>query len=102
MGRGTGFYRRIAPLSRNSVKCRSPNGDHFLGVAGLNRCDDISSVDGSLEGVGTLNRKDVRDLTNIEQGCNARHNVLAVGCRRRQKIVVVSPKFGDQQTHVFR
>ena len=91
MGRGTGFYRRIAPLSRHSIKGRSPNGDHFLGVGGLNRCDDIPGINGSFEGVGTLNRKDVRDLANIEQGCNARHNVLAVSCRRRQKIVVVSP-----------
>ena len=49
----------------------------FLASPRLHRLDGIAGIDRPLEGVGRDDLGDLRDLSDVEQGCNTRQHVLA-------------------------
>ena len=65
------------------------HGDDLLGVRRLHGGNRVAGVDRPGEGVGAFNREDVRDLHHVEQGSNARRDVLAVAGGGRQDECVV-------------
>ena len=75
--------------------------DHLLGVARLHRLDGVAGIDRPLERVGRDDLDDLGDLHHVEQGGDARHDVLAGGGRRRDDRVVAVGHADDQRGKRF-
>ena len=72
-----------APPSRRRLERGGAHRDHLLGVGRLHRLDRVAGIDRPLEGVGRDDLDDLGDLHHVEQGRDARHDVLAGGGGRR-------------------
>src|SRR5690606_25207955 len=83
------------------IKTGRANRDHLGAVAGFNRRDGVTGIDGTNKGVGRFHADDVRYLSNVQQRSNARHEVFASGASRRQDVAVAFTHFSDQLTQVF-
>ena len=73
------------------------HGDHLLGVGRLHGLDGVAGIDRPLEGVGRDHLDDLGDLHHVEQGGDARHDVLAAGGGRRDDRVVAAGQRDDQR-----
>ena len=61
----------------------------------------IAGVDGTLKGVGAFHFGDVRNLANIELGCNARCHVLTARRCGEQNVAVAGGYGYDLSGHVL-
>ena len=95
MNRCTGFNRRVTTFSRPCIKRRRPHSDDPFRIRRLNGRDHIARINGSLKRVGALDGNDILDLSDIEQSSHTWHDVLAVGGRGGQYIVVALTQLGD-------
>ena len=73
------------------------HGDHLLGVGRLHRLDGVAGIDRPLEGVGRDDLDDFGDLRDVEQGCDARQDVLADRGGGRDDRVVAAGERDDQR-----
>ncbi len=78
------------------------NGDDLLGIARLHGGNRVARIDRAGEGVSAFDAEDIRDLHDVEQGCNARRDILAVAGGREDKGVVMGGKTSNQRRDIFR
>ena len=90
------------PAARfRTVECRDTNRDHFDRVGGLHRRNRIARIDRPFERVRRLHATDLRDLLDVEQGRDTRHQILAVGGCGRQHVAVVGRQINHKRGNVF-
>ena len=78
----TASTRARAALGRRLLERGAADGDHLLRVGRLDRGDGVAGIDRAGEGVVALDREDVGNLHHVEQGGDARRDILAGGGRR--------------------
>ncbi len=91
--------RRGAAARARRLEGRGAHRDHLglvLRAHGLHR---VAGIDQPLEGIGRDHLDDVGDLHDVEQGRDARHDVLARGGRRRDDGIVSSRQRADERRH---
>ncbi|EGE60965.1 hypothetical protein RHECNPAF_13300157 [Rhizobium etli CNPAF512] len=77
-------------------KGSSTHRDDSSGISSLNGLDGIAGIDRPLESVGGDNFDDLRHLCDIEEGGDARHDVLAGRGRSRNDRVIAARQRNDQ------
>ena len=71
------------PPSARRLECRGADGDDALGIEGAHRLDGVAGVNRALERVRRNDFADFGNLHHVEQGRDARHDVLSARRRRR-------------------
>ena len=89
------------PSRRRLLEGGAAHGDHLLGVGRFHRGDRVAGVDRPGEGVLALDREDLGDLHDVEQGGDARRDVLAGGGRRRDEGVVVGHQLRGERRDIL-
>jgi hypothetical protein len=90
--RGVGSSRqrldRSGTARGDRVEGGGANGDDLDGIGTLHRRQRVAGVDRADEGIGRFDGGDFGDLGHIEQGGDARRDVLAEGGGRGQDVAV--------------
>ena len=85
----------LPPVAAGLERRRAHRRDELLVLRRFDRDDRVAGVDRATELVRRLDRHDVAQLTDAEQGGDARHQVLAEGRRRAEHVRVVGRERGD-------
>ena len=92
----TSSMAALPPSAATGIERGGPDGDDLLAIGALHRRERVAGVDRAHEGVGVDHVGNVADRLHVEQGGDARHDVLADGAGRCKDMVVV-PGHADQQ-----
>ncbi len=99
---GQGLDRGAAAGGGHRVEASGAHTDDLHRRAGLHGGDGVAGVDRPLEGVGTDDPDDFRDLLDVEQRGDPRQDVLAVAGGRGQHVAVGAAQLGQQRREVLR
>ncbi len=94
--------RGAAALARSFLETGAADRDHLLRVVRLDRGDGIAGVDRADEGARILDADDVADLHHVEQGRDARGDVLAESRGRSDEGVVALHQLDRDRRDIFR
>ena len=86
-----------ATLAGRLLEGCATHRDNLLCIRRLDRRDRISRVDGTRERVSAFHRQDVADLHHVQQGRNARRDILAVAGRRRHEGIMIGHQLHHQR-----
>jgi hypothetical protein len=92
---------RRSTLGWRLVEGGAADGDHLLGIRGLDGGDGVAGIDWAGERILALHREDVRYLHHVEQGGDARRDILAGGGSRREEDIMMAHQIDDQRGDIF-
>ena len=96
-----GLDRRRAALTRCLLEGGAAHGDHLLAVRRLDGGDGVARIDRPRERIRALHRKDIRYLHHIEQGRDARRDVLAGGGGGHDERVMAAHQLDDERRDIL-